>query len=37
MFTISFLGTSNGTKYSRMQQVKLCKTAFKKFEGEWSA
>ena len=37
MFTISFLGTSNGTKYSRMEQVKMYKTAFKKLEWEWSA
>ena len=25
-----------GTKYSRVDQVKLVKTAFKKFEGIWS-
>ena len=26
-----------GTKYSRVEQVNLWKTAFKKFEGIWSA
>ena len=28
---------SNGTKYSRMDQVNLWKTALKEFEGVWSA
>ena len=32
-----FSTATNGTKYSRMDQVKLLKTAFRKFEGKWSA
>ena len=34
---VSLMKVLLGRKYSRMDQVKLGKTAFKKFEGIWSA